>query len=217
MGDLTVNRFRMARGKILAKQIAQMRDFFGRDITILDIGGRPDYWDNVGLSNVKEIVILNNDPDELARDASSNLFTMAVGDARDLSNYKDKSIDMVHSNSVIEHVGMWRDMCAMADEARRVGISGWVQTPAWEFPIEPHFQLPFLHWFSSPVRRAALSVWPSYRKIPLREKRGHIDYVNLVSYREFKELFPDCEIMVERLLLAKSYTARWCPHSSATA
>jgi len=186
-----------------------------RNITILDIGGRPDYWENVGLANVREILVLNNDPAELNRTETASVFKYAIGDARNLSDYKDKSIDLVHSNSVIEHVGAWPEMCAMANEARRVGVSGWVQTPAWEFPIEPHFQLPFLHWFGSPVRRAALAFSPWYRKLPLKEQRWHIDRINLVSYREFRELFPDCEIMVERLVLAKSYTARWHPHQGA--
>jgi hypothetical protein len=209
MGDLTVNRFRTARGKVLAKQIAQISKKAGRSITILDIGGRPDYWENVGLDHVQEIRIINNDPAELSRSSPSDVFSFSLGDARNLADLKDKSIDLVHSNSVIEHVGGWSDMRAMADEARRVGISGWVQTPAWEFPIEPHFKLPFLHWFSEPVRRNALAFSSCYRKLSLKEKRWHIERINLVSYKEFRELFPDCDIFVERLLLAKSYTARW--------
>ncbi|RFC68104.1 class I SAM-dependent methyltransferase [Mesorhizobium denitrificans] len=207
--DLTINRFRMARGKILARQISRLREKLGRNITILDIGGRPDYWYNVNLDGVGVLHVLNNDPSELRRPVPSNVFEFASGDARDLSAYSDKSFDLVHSNSVIEHVGDWPDMFAMAKEARRVGSSGWVQTPAWEFPIEPHFQLPFVHWFSKPVRHKALSVWPCYRRLSLEEKRSHIDEINLVSYRQFSELFPNCEIFIERLLLAKSYVARW--------
>ena len=47
MSDLTVNRFRKARGGILRAQIARLADHLGRDIRILDVGGRPDYWRNV--------------------------------------------------------------------------------------------------------------------------------------------------------------------------
>ena len=32
-----------------------------------------------------------------------------------------------------------------------------------------------------------------------------------MSYAEFKSLFPEAEIMVERVLIAKSYVARWQP------
>jgi len=209
MRDLTVNRFRTARGKILAKQIIQIKKSLGRDIRILDIGGRAEYWDNVGTDNIQKITILNNDPGELKHSGKNGIFSYAIGDARDLSPYKDESFDLAHSNSVIEHVGAWRDMRAMAEEARRVGISGWVQTPAWEFPIEPHFKFPFLHWFSKPIRQSTLSLLPHYRNLSSTEKRWHIDQINLLSRRQFGELFPDCEIFVERLVLAKSYVARW--------
>jgi hypothetical protein len=177
----------------------------------LDVGGRAEYWTNVGFDNIAAIHLLNSEQSELDRKAPSDLFINELGDARNLSNYADNSVDLVHSNSVIEHVGLWRDMCAMADEVLRVGLSGWIQTPAWEFPIEPHFRLPFLHWFAQPLRRTMLRGSRHYGSLDIRQRRYHIDRINLLSYGEVKSLFPDCEIFVERLILAKSYTARWAP------
>jgi hypothetical protein len=178
---------------------------------ILDVGGRADYWSNVGFDNIAAIRLLNNDENEFDWKVPSDFFTSELGDARNLSNYADKSVDLVHSNSVIEHVGQWPEMCAMADEVLRVGLSGWIQTPAWEFPIEPHFRLPFLHWFGQPLRRIMLRASPHYGPMDIRHRRYHVDRINLLSYREVKSLFPDCEVFVERLIMAKSYTARWAP------
>lgn len=211
MTDLTENRFRAARGRVLRGQIAKLAKHFGRPIVILDVGGRPDYWNNVGFDNIAAIQLLNSDVNEFDRKATSNLFTSELGDARDLSKYADQSVDLVHSNSVIEHVGQWPDMCAMADEVLRVGVSGWIQTPAWEFPIEPHFRLPFLHWFAQPLRRKLLSGSRYYGAMDVRGRRYHIDRINLLSHAEVKSLFPGCEVFVERLIMAKSYTARWGP------
>jgi hypothetical protein len=213
MKDLTVNRFRTARGRVLRQQIERLAKVIGRPVTILDVGGRPDYWNNVGLDHdhVAEIRLLNNDPDELDRETPSGLFTSEIGDARCLTNYRDKSIDLVHSNSVIEHVGLWADMEALAREAVRVGVSGWVQTPAWEFPIEPHFRLPFMHWFATPVRRAMLSASRDYASANLAGKRHHVERINLLSSKEFRALFPQADIFVERVILPKSYSARWGP------
>lgn len=211
MKDLTVNRFRTARGRVLGAQIARLSKALGRPVTILDVGGRPDYWANVGLEHVAEIRLLNNDESELSRPASNNLFVCEIGDARCLSSYCDQSIDLVHSNSVIEHVGQWQDMCAMADEAMRVGVSGWIQTPAWEFPIEPHFRLPFLHWFAPPVQRRMLGLSRAYGSLDTRGRRHHVDRINLLSRAEVEALFPACDIYVERALLPKSYCARWGP------
>ena len=211
MDELTVNRFRVARGRLLNGQIARLATYFGRPIVILDVGGRAEYWTNVGFDNIAAIHLLNNEQSELDRKAPSDLFINELGDARNLSNYTDHSVDLVHSNSVIEHVGQWPDMCAMAHEVLRVGLSGWIQTPAWEFPIEPHFRLPFLHWFAQPMRRAMLRGSSHYGSLDIRHRRYHIDRINLLSHGEVKSLFPGCEIFVERLILAKSYTARWAP------
>jgi hypothetical protein len=211
MNDYTVNRFRKARGALLAKHIEKLSERLGRSIVVLDVGGRTDYWRNVGLNHISRIDIMNYSASELERDAPADIFTTRVGDARNLSDYEDQSVDLVHSNSVIEHVGSWSDMTAMARELRRAGRAGWVQTPAWEFPIEPHFRAPFLHWFAQPLRRRLMWMSRSYRKEGLAIRRFHVDRINLLSKDEVEALFPDCEIYVERLVLAKSYTAYWLP------
>jgi hypothetical protein len=209
MTDWTVNRFRKVRGRILKAQIAALATHLRRAINVLDVGGRPDYWENVGLENVSSIEILNYNEAEFSRPAPSNIFLFKLGDARDLIAYPDKSVDMVHSNSVIEHVGRWEDMQAMAREVRRVGKSGWIQTPAWEFPIEPHFQAPFLHWFGQPMRRRMMMLSSRYRKFDTAKRRQHVDRINLLSKDEVRTLFPDCAIRTEWLLLPKSYLVQW--------
>lgn len=211
MKDLTVNRFRTARGRVLSRQIVRLSGLLGRPVTILDIGGRADYWDNVGFDGVGEIRLLNNDENELERAACGDRFVRELGDARRLSNYGDKSVDLVHSNSVIEHVGQWPDMCAVADEALRVGMSGWMQTPAFEFPVEPHFRLPLLHWLAPPLRRRMLAFSKDYASLDTGGRRYHVDRINLLSRAEVKALFPGCDIFVERLVFPKSYSVRWGP------
>lgn len=214
MKDLTVNRFRMARGRVLAGQITRLSASLRRPVTVLDIGGRADYWDNVGFDGIAEIRLLNNDEHELERVGSGNMFVRELGDARCLSGYGDKSVDLVHSNSVIEHVGQWPDICAVASEALRVGLSGWMQTPAFEFPVEPHFRLPLLHWLAPPLRRRMLAFSPDYRALGVAERRYHVDRINLLSRPEVAALFPGCEIFVERVLFPKSYSARWGPEGT---
>ena len=139
----STNRFRAKRGRVLRRQIEILAKHLKRDVVVLDVGGRPDYWANIGVKNIAKIIVLNHDKRELNRDLIEDLpeklFERRIGDARNLSDYSDGSIDMAHSNSVIEHVGGWTNMRKMAQEMLRVGRAGWMQTPAWEFPIEPHF------------------------------------------------------------------------------
>ena len=213
MRDWTQNRFRAGRGKLLTAQMARLAETLGRKVTILDVGGRPDYWANVDTSSVGAIRLMNNDEAELDRDgANDGIFSAEMGDACDLTGIADASVDLVHANSVIEHVGQWPAMAAMAKEVRRVGLSGWIQTPAFEFPIEPHYRLPLLHWFAPPIRRKLLAASPDYRQDGVKRRRYHIDRINLLSRAEVEALFPDCHIHVERILFPKSYTARWGPN-----
>ena len=57
-----------------------------------------------------------------------------------------RAYDIGFSNSVIEHVGSWERQQQFASEMRRVAKSLWVQTPAYECPIEPHYMTPLVHY-----------------------------------------------------------------------
>ncbi|WP_299134501.1 methyltransferase domain-containing protein [uncultured Amaricoccus sp.] len=223
MQPATVNRFRTNRGRILRRMIDALADTLGRDIVILDVGGTPDYWGNLGTERIARIELLNRDDSQLDRPTKeigrSDLFTRKVGDARDLSAYADQSMDLVHSNSVIEHVGGWSDMRAMANEIMRVGRAGWMQTPAWEFPIEPHFRMAIGHWFGKPMqaRLMGMSVDPTIRRLDLDRRRRRLEGINLLSKSEVRALFPNREILTERVILAKSYVVRWAPASPTAA
>lgn len=205
----SINSFRKRRGRLLMRQIAELAAARERKLTVLDVGGRSDYWQNLSVENIGKIVVLNAEADELQPDGAGGVFESRLGDACDLTEYDENDFDLAHSNSVIEHVGSWEKMEAMAREMMRVGRSGWVQTPAWEFPVEPHFRAPFLHWFGQPLRRKLLVMSPFYRHLSVAEKRWHVDRINLLSQAEMCALFPGCEMYVERLLFAKSYVARW--------
>jgi hypothetical protein len=213
----TVNGFRARRGRVLRALIEALARDLGRDIHILDVGGRPDYWTNVGIENVSRIDLLNLEPSELQREVPPGLrrdaFVPKIGDACALTEYADASVDLVHSNSVIEHVGCWDRMAAMAHELMRVGRAGWVQTPAWSFPIEPHFRVPFMHWLGRPLqaRMMSLSVVRANRALDLQERRRRVDGINLLTRGEVEALFPGRPIHVERLVLAKSYSVYWGP------
>ena len=212
----SVNRFRSRRGEILQQQILDTARALGRDVEVLDIGGRADYWLNVGVRGVARIVLLNTSDGEFegTGDASGlpeHLFEKRVGNGCDLREYAEGSFDLVHSNSVIEHVGGRPAMEAMAREARRVGCTGWMQTPAAEFPIEPHFHLPFIHWLGKSAQAGALKLSPiaAYRQCTDEDRRGVVDSIRLLNRREIGGLFPGCEIYTEMLVFPKSYVARW--------
>ena len=211
MSDGTVSSFRQRRGRILAKKIEALANLKQRPVSILDVGGRRDYWNNVGFSGIGKITLLNIDPADLGRETErEDVFQDSIGDARHLKGITDMSFDLYHSNSVIEHVGGWVDMKNMALEARRVAGSGWLQTPAWEFPIEPHFRLPFMHWLATPARSALLSFARNYRHQDRDARRDHAERINLLSKSEVQLLFPSCEVVTERfMMLAKSYVATW--------
>lgn len=213
----TANRFRRKRAERLRQLLDETADRLGRDLVIVDVGGRPDYWTNLPhLRRIARIDLMNAEEGELTRafphDVPADLFTRTLGDARRLDGYADGSVDFVHSNSVIEHVGSWGDMWAMASELRRVGRAGWMQTPAWSFPIEPHFHAPFMHWFGAPMRARMLSISAArrFRRMDLARRRKVVESVNLLTREEVALLFPECAIHTERVaLLAKSYVAYW--------
>lgn len=174
---------------------------------VLDVGGCPGDWAGrdglVGQVDLVNLEVFSINPAD-GLPAMRSL----KGDGRALE-FGDDSYDLVFSNSVIEHVGDWADQQAFAREARRVGRSLWVQTPAFGCPVEPHYLGLFLHWFPSswhvPIAR-----WTSVVGLTQAADLESIaSTTRLLKKREVRELFPDCEIWTERLFLVfpKSYIA----------
>jgi hypothetical protein len=197
----------------LVELISKIHEENGK-VVILDVGGRETYWKALDSDFLKNhgvrITILNLPCDLVAKESEG--FAYAVGDACDLSQYADNSFDIVHSNSVIEHVGNWERVKAFAKEVRRLAPNLFVQTPYFWFPIEPHFIKPVHHWLPKALR---VSMWLRFR-MGERGRAGNIDEAMqklddepyLLDMKMFRFLFPDCTILKERFfLLTKSMVA----------
>jgi len=205
-----VNRFRMKRGKRLAAWITARAAKLGHAVEILDVGGRPSFWENVVCDAIDTIHVLNLESTESLKRPANYKFNFLIGDATELTDIETESFDIYHSNSVIEHVGSWQEMLKFASEARRVACNGWVQTPAYEFPIEPHLRTPFVHWLGTPTRRRLMRNPPWLKDRSLSGRRAYADTINLVSRAEFRCLFSTEDIWTERVFgLPKSYVAYW--------
>jgi len=177
---------------------------------ILDIGGEPAYWavvaDMMG-NRPYHVTLLNR---EIYETDEAKL-TSVSGDARDLCQFADDSFDVVHSNSVIEHVGRWDDMAAMSREVRRLAPNYFVQTPYFWFPIEPHCSTALFHWLPESVRLSMLmrkprGSWGQAKDVDTAMRQIHSS--TLLDKRMLGMLFPDAMIVREKVLgLTKSLIA----------
>lgn len=203
-----MNRFRRKRFEIVLDLLKKVS--VGKSkVRVLDIGGTTDYWDEVKplWSDLPlEITLVNVN----APSSDEPPYFLRGGDACQLA-FPDHHFDLVHSNSVIEHVGHWKDISAMASEVRRLAPRFYVQTPAFEFPLEPHYRTLFFHWYSE-SRRAAMLVAKGRGFTPQKPDLGaameHVQSVNLLTARDMRFLFPDAQLRSERVLgLTKSHIA----------
>ena len=178
---------------------------------LLDVGGYPGFWTS-HPQPVRQIDTLNVD-DVSWTDTpvpGHNIRTI-VGDGCALPMH-DRSYDIGFSNSVIEHVGSWERQQQFASELRRVARKLWVQTPAYEFPVEPHYLTPFIHYFPRGLQRRILrwcTVWGWLERPDRVQINTMVDSTRLLKKWEMQELFPDCQILTERVLgiFPKSYIA----------
>lgn len=96
---------------------------------ILDVGGTRAYWDIASDELKKNIsVVLLNFDEALGDPREDDNFNVEYhqGDGCNMPEFADGSFDIVHSNSVIEHVGTLQNMGRFADETRRVGKAYYV-------------------------------------------------------------------------------------------
>ncbi len=202
-------RFRLKRFERVMAMIARICAEKGR-CRIADIGGTKYYWDIVSdfvATHPVEITLINLNE----RVADEGKFRGLAGDATDLAGLADNSFDMAHSNSVIEHVGDWTKMCAMAETVRRLAPAYYVQCPNFWFPIEPHFRCAFIHWLPEQVRyrlvkKFAFGFAPAKQTVGAAMER--VQSARLLDRGQMTALFPDGAITAERFLgLAKSWIA----------
>jgi hypothetical protein len=174
------------------------------EIGVLDVGGMTYQWDY--LESPANVTILNTQITE--RTTTHDKYSFVQGDGRRLT-YNDNSYDLVFSNSVIEHVGRFDDQRMFAEEMRRVGRMLYCQTPNKWFLVEPHLITVFVHWLPRNLQRKLIrwfSVWGWVEKPSGQQIEQFLDTTRLLTYRELKSLFPDCEIVRERFLgITKSF------------
>ncbi len=178
--------------------------------TMLDVGGTTAMWQASEVP-LRQVHVLNVDPQWIQLEQPSRMpVARLVGNALSLP-VADREYDIVFSNSVIEHVGTWDQQLKFAAEVRRCGERLWIQTPAREFFIEPHYLTPFIHWFPKSVQRRLLpyfSVWGWLNRPTAQGVDDILNEIRLLSRAEMKVLFPDCDILEEKLWgMTKSYIA----------
>lgn len=182
------NRFRVSRRKRLHAMFPPEKFQ-----SIIDVGGIASHWEG----ETGDITLLN-----LTQQTTSKC-KVIVGDGRN-TECADKSFDLAYSNSVIEHVGTWQDQVAFATELRRLGKGVYCQTPNRWFPIEVHYLTFFLHWYPNLLRNYFVvrffTGWGLLARPDRKEVQDFANSIELLSYKEMKTLFPDCEIKKERFL-----------------
>ena len=169
----------------------------GKETRILDVGGHPACWDGIEID--AHITTLNIYPIEVP-ETLKHRFTAVVGDGTSLQ-FADGEFDIIYSNSVIEHLGSHEAQRRFASEIRRVGRSYYIQTPAKEFFMEPHYIAPFIHWFPPNVQCKVMrygTVWGLMSKPDRKEIERVVAEIRLLTRNETANLFPEAAIEVER-------------------
>jgi hypothetical protein len=191
------------------EQFERAAGVLARPLQILDLGGTTDYWDYRGWAGRDDVTItlMNLEPNE---QRFENVVPI-VGDACDLSSYDDASVDLVFSNSMIEHLFTAERQATMAGEVRRVARAYWIQTPNFWFPVEPHFLRIGWQWRPVAMRVRALQRGPvgQIGHCPDHDvAERHVREVRLLRRGDLAQLFPDATLLAERIGgLVKSWTA----------
>lgn len=180
-----------------------------RAIRVLDIGGTYDYWNALSFRYLDRCDITLFNLEERGNGESIPNVHFVLGDATDLSAFRDGEFDLVFSNSCIEHVGRFPEWRRMAEGMRRVGKYYFLQTPNRYFPLEPHFMLPFFQFL--PLKAKAWLL--QHFDLGYFEKNSdweacvkEVDSIHLLSLRDLKRLFPEARVKKEKLLgMTKSF------------
>lgn len=195
-------QFRAKRFALVQRLIEQILNERGR-ADILDLGGTETYWlaggrfieaNRARLS----ITLANTEPQTIER---PDLFQFMAGSATDPDLFRDRTFDLVHSNSVIEHVGDLGDMGLFAANVRRLAPRYYVQTPNYWFPFEPHFRFAGIQYVPERLRawlmtKYAFGFFPRIDSLDVAT--DIVRHHRLISIRQMRALFPDATVLHEK-------------------
>jgi SAM-dependent methyltransferase len=187
---------------------------------ILDLGSEDGSYIAGIVPFRKNVFIADIDPEMLSRGRACYGFQTVLLDESGMLPFENGYFDIVHCNSVIEHVTVdkkqqwslqslkefteaaFERQKQFANEIRRVGKSYFVQTPNKNFIFESHTWLPLVQFLPRPFLIKTirfLNKWWVKKTSP--------DW-NLLTAKQMKELFPDAVIIRERVWgLTKSLIA----------
>ena len=186
-------------------------DKIKKNITILDLGGESVYWEVLDKEKIFhqdniQIIMLNLIKE---KSHSPNMISI-VGNAKNLSMFRDKSVDIVFAHSVIQYITNTIDKFQMAKEIERVSDCYFIQTPNYYFPLEPHYKMPFFQFFPLKMKAFILRHFKTGLKKKLTDYNLSIKAakrVKLLKKKELRKLFPDSTLYCERALgMTKSFT-----------
>jgi hypothetical protein len=173
---------------------------------ILDLGGTEIYWKNnaefLDKHKGKISIITVNIGDLGDVESGDPIFTHVSGDATDARPYRENEYDFIHSNSVIEHVGAWPRVRAMADNIEASGKPYYLQTPNMWFPLEPHYRSWFFQFLPEGTRARILMRRDRTDKdarTKLDIAMSHVEDVKLLDRKQMKALFPNARLEAEWL------------------
>ncbi len=195
------------------KRMARFVETFGitEKTRILDVGGAPGTWH--ALMCRPQVTILNLAPleeVELLATAPNDGIQFVQADALRMP-FADNSFDVIYCNSMIEHLGNWKNQTIAASEIRRVAPHYFVQTPNFWFPVEQHYWTPGIQFLPRSWKRWVLpnlTVWGMAERRTPQEVETMIAEISLLTKRQVCHLFPEANIWVERVCgLPKSIIA----------
>lgn len=201
---LITAHFRKQRGLFLQMTFPDLRNY-----RICDLGGSRHFWEELDLGiSSGNIKIYNIDDGETAglRHGEEDTIEIILYDGKKIP-VNDGEFDLCVCNSVIEHVPL-DGRAALVAEMHRVATRLFCQTPAYEFPLEPHFVMPFIHWLPRQLGFffAKISVWRILSRPSTELINNYWWETHLLTKADICTLFPDAKIGEERVLgLCKSY------------
>ncbi len=211
--QLMVESPRSVGGRARARRLELTSRMFPdlADMAVVDLGGTVETWMRAPVQP-RHVTVLNiSEPGE----SDVDWITPLEGDAcRAVDELRAASLpvayDVVFSNAVLEHVGGHAQRSLFADSVLALAPQHWVQTPYRYFPVEPHWLFPGMQFLPLPARTTIAARWPLAHSpaVSVENARHEVLWTELIGVSELRALFPDSEIVHERLAgLTKSIIA----------